>query len=264
MFSSTAFVILIVIIITQIIKFFRKTPQSYEVEQIFFLMASILLLMDFAYRSFTIRFPAVTNTYEALVFFTALICLFLYYIVRKIPGPPGKDCAAGHTGVYRLVLFAGSVTAFLFLALASSPLLPATLQPSVPVLQSYWLTVHVLLTFAGEAFFVTASASAIVFLVTSSEDRKREADRISSIAVLTGYFLFTAGGLVFGMIWAEKARGNYWSWDPKETWALVTWLSYTLYLYLRIFMGKRGNLTAVVAIAGLLCGTFTFFLASAI
>jgi ABC-type transport system involved in cytochrome c biogenesis permease subunit len=61
------------------------------------------------------------------------------------------------------------------------------------------------------------------------------------------------------MIWAEQAWGSYWSWDPKETWALVTWLTYTLYLHLRFIRGARGKLTALVAVIGFILTMFTFF-----
>ncbi len=260
MFPSTAFVILIVLIVSQTVKLFRRSPQSYEVEQVFFLMSALLLLADFAYRSYTIGYPAVTNTYESLVFFTAVICILLYWIARrtgsvKTHQDEGRDWIHGH----RLILFIGTIIGFLFLALASSPLVPSSIQPPVPALQSYWLVFHVLLTFIGEAFFVVGFAAAIVFLSAGSERVQLEADRIAYTSNLIGYFLFTVGALVFGMIWAEQAWGSYWSWDPKETWALVTWLAYTLYLHLRIIRGKRGRLTAIAAIAGFLCAMFTFF-----
>ncbi|MGC9311761.1 MAG: cytochrome c biogenesis protein CcsA [Sediminispirochaetaceae bacterium] len=260
MFASTAFVILIVLIVTQTVKFFRRSHGSYEVEQVFFLMSAFLLLADFAYRSYTIGYPAVTNTYESLVFFTAVICILQYLIARRIGTPDahegeGRDWIHGH----RLILFIGTIIGFLLLALASSPLVPSSVQPPVPALQSYWLIFHVLLSFIGEAFFVVGFAAAVVFLAAGSERVRLEADRIAYTSILIGYFLFTVGALVFGMIWAEQAWGSYWSWDPKETWALVTWLAYTLYLHLRIIMGKKGRVTAVVAIAGLLCAMFTFF-----
>ena len=64
---------------------------------------------------------------------------------------------------------------------------------------------------------------------------------------------------VFGAIWAEQAWGTWWSWDPKETWALVTWLVYTAYLHLRLVVKRRDAWPAIVSVAGFLCTVFTFF-----
>jgi len=105
----------------------------------------------------------------------------------------------------------------------------------------------------------------VVFLTTSSKEKRSRADRITYISILIGYVFFTTGALVFGMIWAEQAWGSYWSWDPKETWALVTWLTYTLYLHVRMVSWKkmdpvkRGRFSSWISIAGFLLTMFTFF-----
>ncbi|MCX7569064.1 c-type cytochrome biogenesis protein CcsB [Tumebacillus sp. DT12] len=75
-------------------------------------------------------------------------------------------------------------------------------------------------------------------------------DELSYRAVAIGYPVFTLGALVFAMIWAQEAWGSYWSWDPKETWALITWLYYTAYLHLRLRRGWEGTKTAWMAVAG--------------
>ncbi|ASS77168.1 c-type cytochrome biogenesis protein CcsB [Tumebacillus algifaecis] len=75
-------------------------------------------------------------------------------------------------------------------------------------------------------------------------------DEMSYRAVAIGYPVFTLGALVFAMIWAQEAWGTYWSWDPKETWALITWLYYTAYLHLRLRQGWDGARTAWMAVAG--------------
>jgi cytochrome c-type biogenesis protein CcsB len=75
-------------------------------------------------------------------------------------------------------------------------------------------------------------------------------DELSYRAVAIGYPVFTLGALVFAMIWAQEAWGTYWSWDPKETWALITWLYYTSYLHLRLRRGWEGRKTAYMAVAG--------------
>lgn len=75
-------------------------------------------------------------------------------------------------------------------------------------------------------------------------------DELSYRAVAIGYPVFTLGALVFAMIWAQEAWGSYWSWDPKETWALITWLYYTAYLHFRVQRGWEGTLPAWMAVAG--------------
>jgi len=71
-------------------------------------------------------------------------------------------------------------------------------------------------------------------------------------------FPFLTIGIVSGSIWANIAWGSYWSWDPKETWALVTWIIYAIYLHLRIFAKWRGKSSAITSIIGFACVIFTF------
>lgn len=75
-------------------------------------------------------------------------------------------------------------------------------------------------------------------------------DEISYRAVAIGYPIFTLGGLVFAMIWAKEAWGDYWFWDPKETWALIAWLFYSAYLHFRITVGWTGRKSAWLAVLG--------------
>ncbi len=71
-------------------------------------------------------------------------------------------------------------------------------------------------------------------------------------------FLFFTIATIFGALWAEVAWGRYWGWDPKETWALITWLNYAVWLHLRLVKGWRGQILAIWAIVGLLITTFAF------
>ena len=149
--------------------------------------------------------------------------------------------------------------ALILLAIASSPIAPQDIQPPVPALQSSWLVLHVTFAFIGEAFFAVGFITAIYYLVLKDEDKKKEVDRILYTTIAIGYPIFTAGALIFGAIWAEAAWGSYWSWDPKETWALITWLIYTAYLHSRLVKKLRGNISAILAIIGFLFTMFTFF-----
>jgi ABC-type transport system involved in cytochrome c biogenesis permease subunit len=144
-------------------------------------------------------------------------------------------------------------------ALASSPLWPKEVTPLVPALQSYWLWLHVSVTLLGEAFFSVAFVASLLYLLAGSEEKKSKMDAVAYRAVAVGFPLFTLGGLVFGMVWAYRAWGTYWSWDPKEVWSLITWFVFALYLHTRIVMGWKGKRSAWIAIIGFLAALFTYF-----
>ncbi|MBF0457655.1 MAG: c-type cytochrome biogenesis protein CcsB [Nitrospirae bacterium] len=76
--------------------------------------------------------------------------------------------------------------------------------------------------------------------------------------VAVGFPIFTLGGLIFGAIWADQAWGVYWSWDPKETWSLITWLVYAFYLHAKYLRGWRGNKIAVLSSIGFITVIFTY------
>lgn len=209
--------------------------------------AALLLLAELTFRSFTIGFPALTGTFESLVFYAAFTALATaaYSLQRKIKSLPS-------------LRFVSWMVVLVLLSLASSPLAPQDLKPPVPALQSAWLVAHVALSFIGEALFVISFAAALVFLLSKKEETRKEADRVTLTAITLGWPVFTAGALVFGAVWAQNAWGRWWGWDPKETWALISWLVYTLYLHLRLFRKKSDRLTAWVAVIGFLTTLFTF------
>ncbi len=84
-------------------------------------------------------------------------------------------------------------------------------------------------------------------------------DNLIYRAIALGYPMFTVGGLIFGMVWANKAWGRYWGWDPKETWALITFLVYSIYLHVRLARGWNGTWTACISVAGFIVTMFTLF-----
>jgi cytochrome c-type biogenesis protein CcsB len=196
-----------------------------------------------------------TNMYESLSFLAwASILAFIViegkYKVRR-------------PGAYLLLIVIA------LMALASSPLMPKEATPLVPALQSYWLWLHVSVTLLGEAFFAIAFITSIMYLAADAKEKKGKvpksgltAEKLDSISYRTiaiGFPLFTLGGLVFGMVWAYKAWGTYWSWDPKEVWSLITWFVFALYLHTRIVMGWRGRRSAAIAVIGFLAALFTYF-----
>ena len=168
------------------------------------------------------------------------------------------EAGAPDPGFSPFVLFGATVIALALLAISSSPLAPSGVQPPIPALRSYWLVLHVTFSFIGEALFVVSFVAAIAWFAARGEERRADLDRLVSASIGVGYPVFTAGALVFGSIWAETAWGAWWSWDPKETWALVTWLVYTAYLHTRLAKSLRGKVSSLLAIIGFAATLFTF------
>jgi cytochrome c-type biogenesis protein CcsB len=83
-------------------------------------------------------------------------------------------------------------------------------------------------------------------------------DDIAYKSIAIGFPLFTIGGLVMGAIWANSAWGKYWTWDPKETWSLITWFVYALFLHARLVAGWRGKKVAILAVLGFVAVIFTY------
>jgi ABC-type transport system involved in cytochrome c biogenesis permease subunit len=248
MMATIAFVLLVAAAVIQITYLLggRRKPDPFS--HYVLLAAAALLLAVTTDRSIRIRFVAVTNTFESLVFFSAGIALVLF-VYRLL----GKDRTVP------LVTFGATMVAIALLALASSPIAAKEVLPPIPALQSHWLVLHVTLSFIGESFFVVAFVCSLYYLASKNAERKQLLDRLTYTTIAIGYPVFTVGALVFGAVWAEVAWGSYWSWDPKETWALITWLVYTAYLHSRFVKRFRGRISAILSIVGFAFTMFTFF-----
>lgn len=136
--------------------------------------------------------------------------------------------------------------------------------PLVPALQqNLLLTLHVASAIISYGAFTIGFSAAILYLIRSkaSGARQNELETLDSISyhsVMVG-FPFMTMVIVFGALWADIAWGSYWSWDPKETASLVTWLLYAAYLHARILRGWRGRKAAILLLIGFAAVVFTFF-----
>jgi cytochrome c-type biogenesis protein CcsB len=173
-------------------------------------------------------------------------------------------------GIYKLHLLGAIISFAVFMLMVSGSLLPKDASAQlVPALQSYWLQIHVTAAALAEAAFLVAFAANILYLLknglgASSRFGARlpdaqSLDRIAYKAITIGYPLFTVGALFAGAIWAEKAWGAFWSWDPKEVGSLIVWLVYSAYLHARFVKGWVGTRAALLSMAGFLCTLATFF-----
>ena len=199
-----------------------------------------------------------SNFYESLIFFAWTVVLLYLIIEWRIRNRV--------LGVFVLPV------AFLLMAFASiSPGVNSGIQPLIPALQSNWLTSHVLTCFLGYAAFTVAFGLGILYLVrkwVSGSAKSGNAmsrlipeeaalDELMYQCVVLG-FVFLTLGIMTGSVWAHYAWGSYWSWDPKETWSLITWLVYAVMLHARFVRGWRGRRMAVMAIVGFACVLFTY------
>lgn len=141
---------------------------------------------------------------------------------------------------------------------------PSDIEPLVPALQNdLLLTAHVAVAVIAYGAFALAFASALLYLF-QRKDRVRwlpravVLDEIGYKAVVVG-FPAMALTIILGALWADIAWGSYWSWDPKETASLVTWLIYGGYLHARVVRGWRGDRSALLLIAGFGATLFTYY-----
>ena len=140
----------------------------------------------------------------------------------------------------------------------------AKADPLVPALQNnLLLTVHVALAIIAYGAFSVACAAGALYLIQPPEGRRglpkpELLDEISYRAVVIAFPLMTMV-IILGAIWAQVAWGTYWSWDPKETASLFTWLIYGAYLHARVVRGWKGRRAAWLLMAGFAAVLFTFF-----
>ena len=147
-------------------------------------------------------------------------------------------------------------------------------QAVPPALKSQWLTFHVLTAMFAYGAFAVSFGLAIMYLLkySKTENGKKltpkamvarfpaleKLDELSYKVVGFAFPLLTLC-IITGAIWANYAWGTYWSWDPKETWSLITWIIYAGYLHARLMYGWKGKRAAWLALFGFLAVLFTFF-----
>ena len=197
-----------------------------------------------------------SNLYESLVFFAWSIMILYLLMEWKY-----KQRSVG--------MFA---TPFAFFAMAYasfSTSVDSKIQPLIPALKSNWLIAHVITCFLGYAGFAVACGLSVMYLIWGKRGRERRGplqfipdaatlEEISYKMILIGFLLLSAG-IITGSVWAHSAWGTYWSWDPKETWSLITWLVYATLLHARFMKGWSGHRVAVLSVVGFVCVLFTYF-----
>lgn len=196
------------------------------------------------------RLP-LTNQYEFATSFAWGISLCYLFFMKKY-------------GFRAMGVFVAPVV---FLIIGYAAMQSREVNELMPALQSNWLSIHVSTAIISYGAFGVAFGGSMLYLfrgkMAKDEFRRKELpewdrlDLISYRAISLG-FLFLTLVIVTGAIWAERAWGRYWSWDPKETWSLITWIIYALYLHMRLTKGWRGKKAAWFAVIGFICVVFTY------
>ena len=154
-----------------------------------------------------------------------------------------------------------TLVALFFIGYASlSPSVEKGIQPLIPALQSNWLHVHVFTCFIAYASFAISFLCGIFYMFHWKNviPPRETLEEINYQSIMVGFPMLTAG-ILTGAVWAHYAWGTYWSWDPKETWSLITWIVYALVLHARFARGWKGKRIAVLSIIGFGSVIFTYF-----
>lgn len=158
------------------------------------------------------------------------------------------------------------VTPIIVLIIGYAAMLNKDVKPLMPALQSGWLGIHVSTAIIAYGLFAVSCGTSIMYLLNDrlalhfadiKIPTKEKLDILGYRATVLG-FMFLSFVIITGAIWAQKAWGRYWTWDPKETWSLITWLIYAIFLHLRISRGWKEKRAAWLLIIGFLCVVFTY------
>jgi len=205
-------------------------------------------------RYFEAGHTPITNLHESLSFFSLTVIGVFIAFERK----------------YHVFILGSFVTPLALLLMLASSIYSSAIPELPPALMSNWLFVHSTLAFISYATFAVAFGAAIMYLIQEHFLKKKRLgplyqklpsldilDEINYRCLTFGFPLLTVA-IITGAIWAETAWGTYWSWDPKETWSLITWFIYAALLHGRLTTGWRGKRAALFSIVGFFVLLFTF------
>jgi cytochrome c-type biogenesis protein CcsB len=233
----------------------------FKISRTFVFISNILFFLTLSIRWVTQGYFPLSNLYESLIFLCCCISAIHLYIESKTQS--------------RLI---GSliVPLLFFLSSFSSLTLPTDMQkalPLVPSLQSNWLMMHVSMMMLSYSVLIIGSLFSILYLFfemfqpkniefnsngvstqltlqnTSQMNLLQTVD-IWSYRIIGLGFPFLTIGIISGAVWANEAWGSYWSWDPKETWALITWIVFAAYIHARLSKGWVGEKAALLGSLG--------------
>lgn len=255
------------------LSFFKEKNNVVYVGRTSAIIANLLLFFILGSRWIVAGYFPLSNLYESLLFLTWTLLTIYLYVENKT-----KSKLMGAVLIPVALLING------FANLTLSPDMQKA-SPLVPALQSNWLMMHVSMMMLSYATLIMGSLLCILFLVISKyqevdlqvvdesslplynvmvnyyetklfspSDEISELGKLKLLQSLDNWsyriiglgFPFLTIGIIAGGVWANEAWGSYWSWDPKETWALITWIIFATYLHSRITKGWEGKKTAIL------------------
>ena len=277
--SNIVFAILITTMISYWINlaFFNQTNLLSNFGRFTALLATGILFFILCSRWVVAGYFPLSNLYESLLFLTWILLVLYFYIEIQT-----NSKLIGAILIPIVLLING------FANLTLSPEMQKS-SPLVPALQSNWLMLHVSMMLLSYGTLIIGSLLCILFLVISGykdinlqiigktqmpfynimfdyyetkilnpRNNSSEFGKLKLLQSLDNWsyriiglgFPFLTIGIISGGVWANEAWGSYWSWDPKETWALITWLVFASYLHARITKGWEGKKTAILGSIG--------------
>lgn len=255
--TNLFFIVAIIYIVSSIFYILRIIIKKEILEKTGIILTSIgFLVHTIALILWTVKakHAPFANLYESTVFFSwAIILLYLFFTFK-----------------YKFGILGILLVPLSFLVIGAASVLPEgykDITPLVPALQSMWLEIHVITCMLGYAFFAISFIVSIIFLFKEKFTKNKFFsifpdnlifDNINYKAVALG-LLFLSFGIISGAVWANFAWGTYWSWDPKETWSLITWIIYAIYLHARLLKKWQGKKLAILLIIGFLAVLFTYW-----
>ncbi len=172
---------------------------------------------------------------------------------------------------YQVKNFGTFVSIMVTILMILSALFSQAVVPLPPALRSNWLPIHASIALMANAFLAMGFCGGIMYLLQEREIKSRKfgifykrlpsleaLDNLNHHCLSIGFVLLTLG-IITGSLWAEQAWGAYWQWDPKETWALITWFIYAALLHFRLTMGWRRRRAAIISIIGFSAAMFTLW-----
>ena len=230
----------------------RGSPVAWGLSFMLMALATAVLLTALVVRYILAERMPVSNLYESITFSLGafgVVALVFEGIYRR--GWVGAGaCAAG----WGLMTMANSL-----------PLHMRKVEPLVAVLDSFWLNYHVTSLLISYSAFLLGFVFCILYFVKDMTGnrpgvlpRREVFEYLNYRAVQVGWPLLTLG-IFLGAVWANTAWGNAWSWDPKETWALITWFIYTIFLHVRMNLGWTGRKSILTSMVGFAVMLITYF-----
>jgi cytochrome c-type biogenesis protein CcsB len=239
-----------------------KNNFLFNLSKFLVIFSNLLFALTLLFRWIGDSYFPLSNLYESLIFLSWSISSIHLFLENKT-----KSRIIGSISTPILFLISGF----------SSLTLPIEMQkslPLVPSLQSNWLMMHVSMMMVSYATLIIGSLFSILYLAFLNFIKKdstfilQNNEMISTVQTISSKyslletidtwsyriiglgFPFLTIGIISGAVWANEAWGSYWSWDPKETWALITWLIFAIYLHSRLLKGWQGEKAAILGSIG--------------